>query len=258
MNRVVLLALLGLAACHSARAQPEQAQERQQHFQRGNQAYLDGDYSTAVEEYRKVLESGPLHADLAYNLANAYFRLGKKGLAVLFYEKALRFRPGDRAASSNLAIVRQALVDRVVMQSGSEAGEPPWQTFVRGFSLDTVTLVFLAVYFLVFTLAIVRRLTPRTSLKRQLFWLNLPLITLLVLVGIFFATSWYLNEKVRHGVMIAPVAELREGPDSAARVQMEVHEGLKVRLLSESAGYARVRLANGVEGYLRSDQMGEI
>ena len=37
-------------------------------FEKGNKAYLDGDYDTAVSEYRKVLEAGVNHPDLAFNL----------------------------------------------------------------------------------------------------------------------------------------------------------------------------------------------
>jgi len=234
------------------------AERRGRHFQAGNQAYLDGDYARAVSEYQQALELGPPHPDLAYNLANAFYKLGKKGLAVLFYEKALRLRPSDEAARANLALARKSLVDRVVNAAGQPVSEPPWESFIKSLPLDGLSAAFLTLNLVVFGLATARRLSRRPALRRRLFWTNLPLIFLLVVVGLFFSAAWYAAEHLRQAVVIAPVAELREGPDNAARVQMEVHEGLKVRLLQPVGDFVRVRLANGLEGYLRSDSLGEI
>lgn len=47
-------------------------------------------------------------ADGLYNLANAYARAGKHGLAVLNYERAALLAPGDADIDSNLAQVRAA------------------------------------------------------------------------------------------------------------------------------------------------------
>jgi hypothetical protein len=76
--------------------------------------------------------------------------------------------------------------------------------------------------------------------------------------GALFASRVYIQEKVHHGVVVTPAASLREGPERTARAQMEVHEGLKVRLLSEVGDFVRVRLANGVEGFLLASQIGKI
>src|SRR5580700_4035738 len=51
--------------------------------------------------------SQPLYsADGLYNLANAYARAGKPGLAVLSYERAALLAPGDPDIDANLAYVR--------------------------------------------------------------------------------------------------------------------------------------------------------
>ena len=57
---------------------------------------------------------------------------------------------------------------------------------------------------------------------------------------------------------MSATAALREGPERVASVLMEVHAGLKVRLLNEVGDYTRVRLANGVEGFVASQQVGRI
>ena len=228
------------------------------HFSAGNQAYLDGDYPGAVEAYRKVLEGGVQHPDLYFNLANAYYRSGQRGLAVLFYEKTLAMDPSDDAAASNLEIVEKELIDRVVMPEGSAVGEPMWHELIRSLKLGWLTWMFLSFYILAFAVLIGRRLARADSLRRLLFWINVPVITLALIFGLLLSSRIYIQEKVHHGVVVSTTAPLREGPERTAKELMQVHEGLKVRLLNEVGDYLRVRLANGVEGFVKTSQVGRI
>ncbi len=233
-------------------------QDLSDYFQKGNKAYLNGDYEQATEAYRRVLEAGIYNPDLSFNLANAYSRAGQKGLAVLFYEKTLQMDPNDEAARSNLNIVRKDLIDRVVDAPGGAAGDPLWHSFIRSLSLGWLTWTFLSLYMLVFTLMIGKRLLRNESLRRLAFWVNIPLLTLAMVFGLLLASRIYLQEKVHHGVVIAASLPIREGPERTAKVLMEVHEGLKVRYLKEVGDFMRVRLSNGVEGFIQSSQLGRI
>jgi hypothetical protein len=228
------------------------------HFENGNQAYLDGDYLGAVEAYRKVLEGGVQHPDMYFNLANAYYRSGQRGLAVWFYEKALSMNPSDDGAASNLEIVKKELIDRVVMSEGSAVGEPMWHEFIRSLKLGWLTWTFLGFYVLAFAILIGRRLARADSVRRLLFWVNVPIITLTLVFGLLFSSRVYIQERVHHGVVVSSTVSLREGPERTARELMQVHEGLKVRLLNEVDDYLRIRLANGVEGFVKTSQVGRI
>ncbi len=239
-------------------ASPAPESDRIAHFQKGNQAYLDGDYPKAIGEYRRVLETGVFHPDLYFNLANAYYRAGQKGLAVLFYEKALDLDPSDSAANSNLAMVQKELIDRVVMPEDGPVGEPPWHGFIRSLSVGWLTAVFLVLYGATFVILIWRRLVSANVLRRLLFWFIIPLLCLVFLFGVLLGSRIYVQEIVHHGIVVSQTAGLREGPDRNAKMLMELHEGLKLQLLSEVGDYARVRLQNGVEGFLLRDQFGEI
>ncbi len=227
-------------------------------FAGANQAYLDGQYDRAAAGYRKLIEAGLVHPDVFYNTANACFRAGRVGLAVLFYEKALALDPSDPAAASNLAIVRKELIDRVVMLEGGAVGEPPWHGFIRGLNLGWLTWSFLGLYVLVFALLIGRRLLARGPVRRLLFWINVPLLCVMLALGVLFFSRAYVQERVHHGVVVSRTAELREGPERTAKVLMEVHAGLKVRVLNQVGDHVRVRLANGVEGFLLDRRLGRI
>jgi hypothetical protein len=265
MNRwflkTVLFFVLVLGSLFSNAGEPlgnEGTRDLLQYFQQGNKSYLEGDYIKAVAEYEKVQNGGMVHPDLYFNLANAYYRANRKGLSILYYEKALNLNPSDTAAISNLSAVRKELIDRVIGSDIGASGEPLWQDFLRGLSVGGVTVGFLSFYFVAFGVMIARRFARSGPWRRLLFWINVPLLSLVLVFGILFAGRIYVEERVHHAVVVAGAASLLEGPDRMAKSLMEVHEGLKVRWLSEVGDYARVRLSNGVEGFIQNSQIGKI
>ena len=50
-------------------------------------------------------------------------------------------------------------------------------------------------------------------------------------------------------------AYVRSGPGDANPRLVEIHEGLKVRVISEREGWFQVRLANGLTGWLRAAEI---
>jgi tetratricopeptide (TPR) repeat protein len=75
-------------------------------FGKANQAYSEGRFQEAVEGYESLVQSGRWHANLFYNLGNAWFRLGDHGKAILNYERALALDPHHPEATANLRLVR--------------------------------------------------------------------------------------------------------------------------------------------------------
>jgi hypothetical protein len=252
----------GAAAAEGAAAVESAAEQRGAGFgaifTAANQAYLDGRHREAMAGYRKLIEAGVVHPDLYYNMANACYRAGRVGLAVLFYEKALALAPDDEAAASNLEMVRRELIDRVVVDDEGAVGEPLWHGFLRGLDLGWLTGAFLALWWIVFAVLVARRLLLRGPARRLLFWINVPVISVALVLGVLLFSRIYIQERVHHGVIVAQTAALREGPGRSAAVQMEVHAGLKVRLLNEVDDHVRVRLANGVEGFVQQSKLGRI
>ncbi len=89
MIRIVLIALIGFILSASS---PEDARK-------ANEAYRNGDYTTAIELYKKAIEDSPDNARLYFNLGNALAKEGRAEEAIRHYEqfKALTDDPGQRA-----------------------------------------------------------------------------------------------------------------------------------------------------------------
>jgi len=54
---------------------------------------------------------------------------------------------------------------------------------------------------------------------------------------------------------VAPEAPLRDGPEEALRPAARLGEGAAVRVLDARGAAVRVRLANGVEGWVRANDL---
>ena len=61
----------------------------------GNDAMIYEKYKDAIQTYESILELGHEHADLYYNLGNAYYRLHYIGQAIWAYSNALKNSPRD-------------------------------------------------------------------------------------------------------------------------------------------------------------------
>lgn len=75
-------------------------------FDQGNDLYAAGKYADAARAYETQVSQGDYSANLFYNLANADFRLGQRGKAILNYRRALLLDPSHSEAGSNLSFIR--------------------------------------------------------------------------------------------------------------------------------------------------------
>src|SRR5512141_3017076 len=102
-QRRTLLAVLCVAVLAVLPARMR-AQTPEQRFEPGNEAYQQGKMSDALAIYESILRNGYVSGPLYYNLGNAYYRAGNIPRAILNYERALRFMPGDDDLRHNLQL----------------------------------------------------------------------------------------------------------------------------------------------------------
>lgn len=82
-----------------------QAASPGERFAQAADAYDRQDYDEASALFRSLLDDGFRSAELYYNAANALYRQGQTGWAVLHYRKALYLAPRDPDIRHNLAFV---------------------------------------------------------------------------------------------------------------------------------------------------------
>ncbi len=89
-------------------------------FDKANQEYAEGHFKEAIAGYETLVRSGPLSANLFYDLGNAYFRSSDFGRAILNYERALALERQHPEAAANLQIARDEARALEMQQSWPE------------------------------------------------------------------------------------------------------------------------------------------
>lgn len=226
---------------------PAHGQSPQQLFERANQLYQQKKYDSAENLYGQLVEQGYRNTALLYNAGNASYRAGHTGYAVYYYEKALRRDPGNEVIRHNLQLANQQVSDRteplpplIFIQWGEKLLS---LLSPNGWLAVSLLLGWLLVLFIA-----LRVLKERKG--RAIRWGTYGSGVLFVLL---LTTSFFsYREASRHdaAVVVAPVTDLRAAPDADSPGILQVHEGLKVKLLNTAPGWMKISLSDGREGWV--------
>lgn len=211
----------------------------------GNTAYQSGEYAKAAKLYRQLATGGFESGDLFYNLGTAELRAGRRGEAILWFERALRLEPHDGDVQFNLAEARRGNIDKVV---GAREEATLVERVGERVPVTATGAAFVGAWLLAFAALIIRRLQSRA--RSVLLSVGLVSGVVAVASAVLLWTAWWQRTQVRHAVVVAASSAVREGPASDFRTAFEIHEGLKVRVVREKDGFLRVRLPNGSEGWV--------
>jgi tetratricopeptide (TPR) repeat protein len=227
-------------------------------FRRGNEAYYLGRYADAVRAYEQVVALGVRSEDLYYNLGNAYAKAGQLGPAIYSYERALELDPSQDDVQFNLKAARDEArkkgEDRLV---GLEA-QPLWMRAVRPYTVGGLGWLFLGLYVTVFALLTVLHFTQPGFLRVGL-WAAFAFLGLGTLASsVLLAGRLYLASRVEEAIVLPDSVQVKEGPDPNYTTLFGLHAGLRVRITEKEQDWVRVRLANGLEGWLRERDLGRL
>jgi len=229
-------------------------------WKRGNDAYLGGDIAAAVTAYEQLDRSGIASPELMYNLGNAYYRQGQLGRAIWAWEKALDLDPGAEDARYNLGQARKVVARRVQDKLEGAEREPLWVRVVTQLTLATETWLFLGLW-VSFFLAMGLRLRARRlegSDSTAAWGLTAGILGVIAGLAGALLVGRVVLERMPFAVVLGDEVAVKEGADPNYRTTFDVHAGLRVRLLDRDQDWVRIRLANGLEGWVRDRDVGAL
>ena len=216
-------------------------------FQTAGAAYEAGRYADAQAGWERLGAEQGLTAALCYNLGNASFRLGHRGLAIVWYERARRLAPRDEDIRYNLAVMRSALQDE------SPSG---WETADRVLPPTELAWV-LAALLWVLGCGCGWALWNDWEWPR---WRRLVLwgVPVLVVIAIWLglrtqdlAAAW--------SVTVQPTVEVRSGPGDQFAVGFTIPEGTRALILNQRPGWIELGVpAKSLKGWAPSDSVVKI
>ena len=253
MKRFVIYIVLLFAVMVAHAAEPTSSER----WDVGNKAYIDGDYERAVEEYSAILAGGEYSDKLYYNLANAYFKLGKTGKAILYYNKALRIAPAEEDIRHNLAIAESQTKDRITVIP--EFFLNRWLRIVRNsMSCSAWSILSLLLFAISLAFGLLFLLASRIRWRKLGFYCSLCGALLFVATTLFALSSR--NDMLAHdeAIVLSSAISVKSSPDNSATDLFVLHEGTKVRILSEIDEWSEVSIADGKKGWTESRNIEEI
>ena len=252
MKRITIY-IIALLATLSVSASPTSAE----HWEAGNKHYIEGNFDKAVEEYHAILDGGEYSMKLYYNLANAYFKLGNIGKSILYYNKALRIAPSEEDVRHNLAIAEAQTKDRIAVVP--EFFLNRWLRTMRNSmsctawsALSLVALGVLLAFALLFLLA------SRIRWRKLGFYGALCCATLFVTLTSFAVSSRNDMLERDEAIVMGSAISVKSSPDASATDLFVLHEGTKVKVLTEVDEWCEVVIADGKKGWTLKNNVEEI
>ena len=221
----------------------------------GVQAYTEGNYELALQDWEDVRSTGLMSRELYYNLGNAYFKTGEIAPAILWYERALRLDPSDADVRYNLEFARSQTQDKI-----DEVPEIFFEQWGHAmcYLLPSDTWAVLCIVFFALTVALVLLfLLGRTSGQRRLGFFAAIVTFIIALLGWDFA-QWQKTEAERQdmAIVMRPVSSVKSSPSQdSAKDLFILHEGTRVKILDNVGGFANIELSDGRQGWISGGEI---
>ncbi len=226
-------------------------------YNNGIGLYEDGQFEAALESWQGIIDGGFESPDLYYNMGNAAFRSNSIGYAALYYEKALKLDPTHGDAAFNLEFLSRYKSD--AFEEVPEFFLRTWiSKAVHAMPERTWSIMALAGFLFTLGFLLLYIFTRGLTLKKTGFFAALGGL----IFTIFTLSSALASHRViihpESGIILSPSIIVKSTPSETGTELFILHEGTKVRVKEEVTGWHNIRILDGREGWIRTEDFGTI
>jgi len=223
-------------------------------MQKANSLYVEGKYEEAIKEYKKILETEEVAAELFYNLGNCYYRINNFTEAIYYYEKAKMICPNDKDINENLKMANLQIVDKITPLP-QFFGTRVVNNIIRSknsifwANLSILTFVVLLSAILIYLFSKIK------TLKIISFFSGILLLLISTTTFIFANKQYHYQTSHTQAIVFSPSVVVKSEPEAKATELFIIHEGLKVDIQKNSNDWCQIRLVDGKEGWLKKSDI---
>ncbi len=223
-------------------------------FSRATDAYNEGDYNKAIENYLEIIESGQHSAALYFNLGNSYYKLNQVAPSIYYYEKALLLKPNDAEIKNNLAYAQNMTLDAI--ETMPETGLSKIYKDITGFlSFDQWGYAAVA-FMILFVLLYICFYYLKFATHKRIAFIVSMISVLLAVISVIFAFLQYADFKAdQPAIVFDNEVKVTSEPNERSQAVFTLHEGTKLKVLEELKDYKKIRIADGQTGWLTSESI---
>jgi len=216
----------------------------------GMEAYKNGQYDLAIQEFESILSNNLDSPELYYNLGNAFYRIGNTSGAVWAFESCLKLSPSHSDAKYNLMLANLKVVDKMVLP------EAPiylkWYLVIKEqFTPSTwinISLFILLIFSIIMTVSQMISSSILQHLRES--------IIVIFFVSLFLTIhSIWTDNSLSLGVIYATKVEAHSEPNVFSTRLFEVHEGLRVSINQAVDDWVEIELLDGKTGWIENNQI---
>ncbi|MFT5876835.1 MAG: tetratricopeptide (TPR) repeat protein [Salibacteraceae bacterium] len=223
-------------------------------FNKGNSAFQNQDFESAVQSYSSILESGFESADLYYNTANCYYKLNRPTQAILYYEKALKLHPTGKDILYNLELANKQIVDKIETLPVPFYSEW-WIVLTHSLHMDIFGFFSIAFMLISVFLLLLYFRTNTALVKRLSFFLTIVALLASALTFLFAKSQFQRNYESSNAIIISSRVNIYSAPNTTSTTLFILHDGLKVAILKTENKWNKIMLPDGSIGWVPEEAL---
>ncbi len=223
-------------------------------FDTANELYKNEKFEDAVEKYKQIESRGFISSELYYNLGNSYYKLNKVGPSIYYYEKALQINPQNEDVKNNLVFAKRLALDNIEALPKT-VFQKLNQKFLQQLSYNqwaivTVVFCFVACCFFLFFY-----FSYQPAKKRTFFAISMVSFLLLIVSLAITYNQYSFSKNNKTAIVFAEETEVRNAPTLNSEEVFTLHEGTKVIVLDAIDDWKKIKIADGKQGWIISDEI---
>jgi tetratricopeptide (TPR) repeat protein len=222
-----------------------------------NSAYAKNDYNKAIRLYESIIAKGVEAPEIYFNLGNAYYKANNLAFAILNYERAVKLNPDNEDFNFNLKLANQKIEDKI--STAPELYLTQWKNGLvnllteKGWSELCILFIILSLIFFAIYVSVQKR-----SLKQLGFFCGTILIFSSIITFFIAQHKYYLTINSDTAIITSAAITVTGSPSEKGIKLFILHEGAKVNIVQEDAGWVEIKIANGNVGWINKSELQKI